>query len=179
MNPHLSEEQIATWLTGERTLDVERHVRECQECAGELAGTERAFTLFRESGRRWSEHWYTGIKVAPPAVLHYSIVTRRWMLGSALATLAFAGVMLIRSPAPLVRHEELFTGIPFVVPPAPYERTSVVRMEVPVAALLSAGLRVPLADAAGSVPADVWIGQDGRALAVRLLHDSDFHPDRR
>ena len=55
--------------------------------------------------------------------------------------------------------------IPYVVPPAPYERTEVVRMDVPVAALIAAGLRMD-APAADSISADVIVGQDGRPLAV-------------
>jgi len=75
----------------------------------------------------------------------------------------------------LVRHssaprlvppaQEVFLQIPYVVPPAPYERTKVVRMDVPVAALIAAGFRMQ-APAADSVSADVVVGQDGRPLAV-------------
>ena len=59
--------------------------------------------------------------------------------------------------------------VPYVVPPAPYERTEVMRMEVPVTTLLAAGLEVHVPAVEGTVRADVLVGQDGRALAIRLV----------
>ena len=71
-----------------------------------------------------------------------------------------------RSSMPEVQPPpEVFLKIPYVIPPAPYERTEVVRMDVPVAALIEAGFSMNAA-AADSVPADVLVGQDGRPLAV-------------
>ena len=58
--------------------------------------------------------------------------------------------------------------IPYTAPPAPYERTQVMRMAVPVAALIAAGFEVHVADAGAAVPAEVLVGQDGRALAIRF-----------
>jgi hypothetical protein len=48
-------------------------------------------------------------------------------------------------------------------------------MDVPLMALMAAGLEVHTNDAGGRVTADVLIGQDGRALAVRLVPISDAH----
>lgn len=62
-----------------------------------------------------------------------------------------------------------FVAIPYVTPLAPYERTQVVRMEVPVAALIAAGLPMSTADVGAHAEADVVVGQDGRARAVRLV----------
>ncbi len=56
-----------------------------------------------------------------------------------------------------------------MAPPAPYERLAITRAEVPVAALIAAGFTLYSADPAGSVEADVLMGQDGRVHAVRLL----------
>jgi hypothetical protein len=67
------------------------------------------------------------------------------------------------------QSEQPFVPIPYLAPPAPYERIEVVRMELPVAALIAAGLTVRTADPGARVEADVLVGQDGRARAVRLV----------
>jgi hypothetical protein len=69
--------------------------------------------------------------------------------------------------------EEPFVPIPYIAPPAPYERVEVVRMELPVAALIAAGLTVRTADPGARVEAEVLVGQDGRARAVRLISNSN------
>ena len=165
MNPHLSEEQIADWAVGDRNPEIQ-HIRACAACAAELQRMETAFSLFRESGKRWSEHWY-GAPTAGRAQAR-----SRLALAGALAALTVAAVLLSRAPAPTGSKEEPFVAIPYVVPPAPYERTVVVRMDIPVAALPSAGITVQMADLGGTVPADVLLGQDGRALAIRLVRNS-------
>lgn len=70
--------------------------------------------------------------------------------------------------------EQPFMPIPYVLPPAPYERVEIVRMQVPVAALISAGLPMGSADPGAQAEADVLVGQDGRPRAVRLVSISSF-----
>lgn len=70
--------------------------------------------------------------------------------------------------------EQPFVPIPYVTPLAPYERAEVVRMEVPVAALIAAGLPMQTADAGAQAEADVVVGQDGRARAIRLVSISNL-----
>ena len=65
--------------------------------------------------------------------------------------------------------EQPFVSIPYVAPLGRYERTEIVRMEVPVAALIAAGLPMRTPDAGARAEADVIVGQDGRARAVRLI----------
>ena len=72
-------------------------------------------------------------------------------------------------PTAAAAAEQPFIPIPYVAPPGPYERMEVVRMDLPVAALLSAGLRVETADPSGFAQADVVVGQDGSPRAVRLI----------
>jgi hypothetical protein len=48
------------------------------------------------------------------------------------------------------------------------ERTSVTRMNIPLAALVAAGFTVRGVDPGATLTADVLVGQDGRAHAVRL-----------
>lgn len=102
----------------------------------------------------------------------------RWIPAVTAATVSAAsGVIatlwLLHRPAPLPpRVEAPFIAIPYVAPPAPYERTEVKRMDVPLAALVAAGLDVHVNDVGASVRADVLIGQDGRALAIRLVRNA-------
>lgn len=105
-----------------------------------------------------------------------------WIAGGAAAAFILALVswhdplLLKRSaPQPVSSDDQTFVPIPYVAPPAPYERIEVVRMEIPVAALIAAGLFVRTADLGGRVEADVMVGQDGRARAVRLVPNSSLN----
>src|SRR4051794_21660347 len=110
---------------------------------------------------------------APPAIeaavlaefdgAHRSGV-RRWI---ALAACIGAVALLLRLPAPApgVAQERPFVEIPYVAPLAPYERVAVRRMEVPVSALIAVGIDPRARDLSAALPADVLVGQDGRALA--------------
>lgn len=74
-----------------------------------------------------------------------------------------------RRARPAPKHEAPFIAIPYTLPLDPRERVDVVRMDMPVAALIAAGLPLGTADPAGQVRTDVLVGQDGRARAVRLV----------
>jgi Putative zinc-finger len=62
-----------------------------------------------------------------------------------------------------------FVAIPYTVPLAAEERATIVRMEIPVAALIAAGFSVPVSDPGGVVEADVLVSGDGRARAIRPI----------
>ena len=175
MSEHLSPEQIANCLIGDSSPEEQTHVKDCPTCGAELEGLRKSFSLYRESTHRWSDHWITKTECKPPPRRQ-----TKWMLAGGLAAAMFAGIYFIRTPVqPPVMNPEPFVQIPYVVAPAPYERTAVKRMIVPVAALRSAGLAIRMVDAGASVRADVLLGQDGRALAVRLVSDSESTPNRR
>ena len=127
----------------------------------------RALQLFRDSGKAWGEHW-----MEQPPTTHPR--ARASLLHWVAPLLASAGAALfLILPAP--RHyapERPFVPIPFVEPPSPYERVAVEHMTVPVSALVAAGFDLPGGDPSGSVEADVLIGQDGRAHAIRLREGS-------
>ncbi len=74
-----------------------------------------------------------------------------------------------RRPKPAPKPEQPFIAIPYTPPLDPRERVEVVRMDMPVAALIAAGLPVGTADPTSQVRTDVLLGQDGRARAVRLV----------
>src|SRR5579863_10247633 len=117
----------------------------------------RALQLFRESGRAWSEHWME----RPPLGKPPAAPGRAWWAGAIAATVLAASVLMV--PAPRRQGgERPFVPIPFVEPPALYERVAVARVNVPVAALVAAGFQMPAGDWAGVVEADVLLGQDGR-----------------
>lgn len=102
---------------------------------------------------------------------------RWWLPASACAMAALftlAAFLLRPGPAAPAAHPVAasFVPIPYVAPPAPYERTEVIRMNVPVAALLAAGLKVRKVDTGETVQADVLVGQDGRPLAIRFLKNA-------
>lgn len=106
--------------------------------------------------------------------------TWRWITVSALAfaALLIAAVLFTVSrthkaaPIAEIPHEEPFTAMPYVVPPAPDERTTVVRTRVSSQIMQDAGLHVQ-DDPGSTALADVVLSQDGRLLALRLVS----HPD--
>ncbi len=107
--------------------------------------------------------------------------SRYWIaaIGAAAAAVAVVVMTLHRQPAadaapPIAQVEQPFVPIPYVLPPAPYERVEIVRMRVPVAALIAAGLPMRTDDPAGQAEADVLVGQDGRPRAVRLVSITSF-----
>jgi hypothetical protein len=110
----------------------------------------------------------------------------RWFLATAAAlAAAMVGALLIHHPVPVPNSAEApaadrpFVQIPYVTPRAPYERAEVMRMNVPLTALIAAGFEVHTAEVGAAVSADVLVGQDGRALAIRLVPSSISNPDRR
>lgn len=70
-------------------------------------------------------------------------------------------------------ESEPFVQIPYTMPLSPGERTSVVRMDVPVAALIAVGFTVSTPDPGGAVSADILVSQDGRARAIRLSSNEE------
>jgi hypothetical protein len=91
---------------------------------------------------------------------------------AAAACLVLSVLLLAPQPTRPAARQRPFVAIPYVAPLAPYERPQVIRMEVPMTALMAAGFEVHVPDVTAAVPADVLVGQDGRALAIRLLSGS-------
>jgi hypothetical protein len=74
-----------------------------------------------------------------------------------------------QAAAPEPQAEQPFIAIPYTPQIEPYERAEVMRVNVPVAALIAAGLPMSTVDPTAKAQADVLVGQDGRARAVRLI----------
>jgi hypothetical protein len=73
----------------------------------------------------------------------------------------------------VTEESEPFVQIPYTVPLSPEERATVVRLEIPVAALIAAGFSMENLDPGSVVNADVLVSQDGRARAIRLSSKED------
>lgn len=89
----------------------------------------------------------------------------------ALEALAAAAVIAIavvgsRAPEPV---ETGFVSVPFVEPIGPTETARVVRVRMPVGALAKWGMPVAAANPNQSIDADVVLGEDGLARAVRFV----------
>jgi hypothetical protein len=80
-----------------------------------------------------------------------------------------------RAAKPVPASQQPFIAIPYTLPLEPYERADVMRMDLPVAALIAVGLPMSMADPAALARADVLVGQDGRARAVRLISISTLN----
>lgn len=74
-----------------------------------------------------------------------------------------------------------FVAIPYTVPPDPRERMTIMRVEMPVTALVAVGFAAAVPDPAASAQADVVVGEDGRIRAIRLVsfNSSASDTDRR
>ena len=88
-----------------------------------------------------------------------------------------------RRPKPLVaardaEPEPPFLQVPYTLPLAPWERASVVRVELPVSALIAAGMPVATANTGARAQADVVVGEDGRARAFRVISISAVDSSR-
>jgi hypothetical protein len=93
---------------------------------------------------------------------------------TACAAMCVAVCAVLLYPVPTPRKAAAsggtpFLAMPYVAPLAPYERIEVVRRQVSVAELTAAGLEVRVPDTGATVLADVVLGQDGRAHAIRLV----------
>jgi len=99
----------------------------------------------------------------------------RWWIPAAAALAASLAVAVVATHRPVATtaiSAEPFIEIPYIAPLAPYERTSIVRMNVPVSALIAAGFDVHSPDTGAALRADVLFGQDGRAHAIRPVPNS-------
>jgi hypothetical protein len=108
------------------------------------------------------------------------VFAARWILAAGLAAsvLLCAVWTLRRTPAvppaatvggPAGSEGAPFLTIPYSIPLAPEERAEVVRMRIPVTALLAAGFRVPVSDPSAAIDAEALVSQDGRVRAIRSL----------
>jgi hypothetical protein len=82
---HLSAEQIAQWVAGQRAAEVESHMAGCSPCRAQVAEFEDVLAQFRGSLK--------SVPVAPPV-----LDARRIMLWPRLVAIGAAAAMLLLVP---------------------------------------------------------------------------------
>ena len=167
----------------EEQQGVLAHLRRCPECARRL-DEQRA--LHVELSRlaaaevtvdeRITARVMAEFDRAAPVREQTARPVSRWVWAAGLAAVVtLAAFSTLRpSPGPPVapvmgRQESPFLPIPYTIPLAPEERAEVVRMRIPVTALLAAGFRLQVDDPSIDIEAEVVVSQDGRARAIRPL----------
>jgi len=124
--------------------------------------------------------WMWAMSTAAILVLSVVAVRDVWMRPSAARNLS-GGTAVVRAYAPREYPQETFgpaeeageknfIRVPFALPPAPGETFGIVRRQLDQAELVRMGVSVDPAWT-GTVQADVLVGEDGLAQAVRLSND--------
>jgi hypothetical protein len=172
----------ATWLRG--------HLETCAECRVCLA----RFAEIDDEVTGWGER--LGLQNPPPPDAREQLAARLalppdrrravgWLrVAAAAVAAAIAAVLVFAVVAPHkqlpggnragIRSAPAFVGIPYLPPLDPHENATIVRMNIRVATLIAVGYRVT-ADPETIVPADVLVGEDGRAHAVRVLSGIEWN----
>jgi ribosome-binding ATPase YchF (GTP1/OBG family) len=98
MSEHLSSEQIADWMLGDRAAEAMQHVRACAECERRVEQLEETLGMFRGAVRETADSFDERQRV-------FEIPRRR--MGVMWATLAAALVTLVAIPVYQVqeRHQ--------------------------------------------------------------------------
>lgn len=179
MNEHLSEDQICRAIAGQATIDEQRHVHACLKCRTEIEHGWSTFGAFRRAVITRSEQ---AISRSVPSYEPRAAAVEHRAWTFALA--GIAGVVAVavsqigvgtRSGRPglvvsqAVTFEAGFFPLPYVT--VPVTEGHIVRLEVPSSSVEAFGvdpaeLVSPRPDA---VLADVLVGEDGLARAVRFV----------
>jgi hypothetical protein len=179
MSHHLSEDQICRAIAGQSTSDERRHVDGCAECRTEIDRFGNTLALFRSAVTGWADR-----EARRSALPIRSRLPGRLKWEWALAAAAFvAAVATPGWPVPGWSRagsnvsvddgasdrpaEEASEFFPLMYSNVPVTNGQTVRLELPQSALASFGLEAD--DASGTVLADVLVGQDGLARAVRFV----------
>lgn len=160
----------SAWLGG--------HLTDCANCRAALAAFSALDSELTGWGHRLS--WRNPMPVDARERLAGRLRARatrrramRWIPAAVAAIAAALGLLAIvpRPSPPAETHEQRgFVEIPYLAPLDPHENATVVRIQIRVATLISVGYRV-MGDPDAIVPADVLVGEDGRAHAVRVPAD--------
>jgi Putative zinc-finger len=168
----------AAWLRG--------HLEACAECRAALAG----FTEIDSELTGWGER--LDLQNPPPAGAREQLAARLaalparrhvmgWIPAAAAAVaaaiaaaLVLAAIMPHKKTVAVNRGQAAFIEIPYLPPLDPRENATIVRMDIRVGTLIAAGYRVT-ADPDTVVPADVLVGEDGRAHAVRVISGIEWN----
>jgi hypothetical protein len=148
-------------LTGEQSAWLDRHLAICVACREAM---DRLTAVDREV-IRWGQR--VGREESRRPLI-------RWLPAAAAiaAAVSFAMVAPHRKQTIADRSEAPFIEIPYLPALDARENTAIVRTNIRVVTLHSFGLRID-GDPGALVAADVLVGEDGRAHAVRVISDID------
>ena len=113
MNPHLTTQEIAEWIAGQKTAAMEEHLRGCEDCAATVERATEPLALFRTSVRALGDRQMGFARFVLPAERPVHPANPfRW--GLAMAT----AVALMVAAIPVARHFHLVSpaATPVVVP---------------------------------------------------------------
>jgi hypothetical protein len=102
MNSHLTDDQFASWIVGQRDPAAASHIAECAECRLELQHNTAALVGFAEYTRRAAERdqfFWTRQRAAVRARLRTAVPVLRWA-GATIAATVIAGALLLSSGKP-------------------------------------------------------------------------------
>jgi hypothetical protein len=173
-------------LAPDQMARLEQHVESCPACHlaqmrfRELDQDLGAYgdLLWRQNALRTDQPAGLAHRAAAPKGRVRAAIRSIPQLAAVLAAALFLGVILVHRMTPGSSNEvidEVFVPIPYVQPLDPNESATVMRMDVPVAALIGFGYKVERLDPTAIVKADVLVGEDGRAHAVRVLSGLVFN----
>jgi hypothetical protein len=186
MSRHLSEDQICRAVAGQATIDEQRHVNECPDCQAELERSWTMLSSYRQAVSGWADR-----HVGPSAQsLEVRSADRRRRREWAFAAASLAAVLAAlltqgqRQPTAFTPSEDGETSdasviaendfFPLDYSTVPITNGRIVRLEVPSSSVTAFG--VDSADLVrprpGAVLADVVVGEDGLARAVRFVRPS-------
>ena len=154
---HLPESEVTRFLDNELTADETWHLEACPGCRAAMA-------RFRNIDNDLLL-WGTSMDVRP----RRSLIP--WIAAAAIAAGLVAAILVPRKqPSPVAAP---FVAIPYIAPLDPRENSTIVRMDIRVAVLNTVGYHI-MGDPDATVTADVLVGEDGRAHAIRVLNDIDL-----
>ena len=148
-------------LTGAQSAWLDRHLAICVACREAM---DRLTAVDREV-IGWGQRVGRGESRRP---------LLRWLPAAAVIAAAVSFVMVARHGKRAIadRSEAPFIEIPYLPALDARENTAIVRMNIRVATLHSFGFHID-GDPEALVAADVLVGEDGRAHAVRVVSDID------
>jgi hypothetical protein len=94
---HLTQEQIAAWMLGERPSETIQHLRSCSACEAEVLLLGTTLLDFRGAVREWSRENTTSTVMPAPTVLHHPLFTfNRACLTMAVAIVCVLLAIILR-----------------------------------------------------------------------------------
>jgi hypothetical protein len=192
MSHHLSEDEICRAVAGQPTLEELKHLDACPACRDEVERSRSLLATFRRGVTGWADRearrgtpsldlasidaptWKQALIAVALVVIVASLVPQlRRANQPHPADMADSGSSATRSQNAAPSQMPLPTTefIPLVYSEVPLTDGHIVRLEVPRAALAAFGLepRDVAQGRSGAFLADVAVGEDGLARAVRFV----------